>query len=101
MRDTYHAQLEELHSELKEMGVLCDQAVGFAVQAASNGCFFMADKAEEADAKIDRKEREIETLCMKLLLKQQPVAGELRDISAALKMITDLERIGDQASVIA
>lgn len=61
----------------------------------------MGDKAKEADGKIDRKERDIEALCMKLLLKQQPVAGELRDISAVLKMITDLERIGDQASDIA
>ena len=101
MRDTYHAQLDELHNELKEMGALCEQAVSFAVKAASTGSSTMGDKAKEADSKIDRKERDIEALCMKLLLKQQPVAGELRDISAALKMITDLERIGDQASDIA
>ena len=86
MRDTYHAQLDELHNELKEMGALCEQAVNYAVKAASTGSSIMGDKAKEADSKIDRKERDIEALCMKLLLKQQPVAGELRDISAALSM---------------
>lgn len=101
MRNAYHEQLDELHAELKEMGVLCEQAVSFAVKAASTGSALMGEKAKEADSRIDRKERDIEALCMKLLLKQQPVAGELRDISAALKMITDLERIGDQASDIA
>ncbi len=101
MRDAYHAQLEELHAELKEMGALCERAVTCAVKAASTGSTLMGDKAQEADSQIDHKERDIEALCMKLLLKQQPVASELRDISAALKMITDLERIGDQASDIA
>ncbi len=101
MRDAYHAQLDELHAELKEMGALCERAVSYAVKAASTGSILMGDKAQEADSQIDHKERDIEALCMKLLLKQQPVASELRDISAALKMITDLERIGDQASDIA
>lgn len=101
MRDSYHAQLDELLDELIEMGVLCEQAVSYAVKAASTGDGEMSNKAMETDGRIDRKERDIEALCMKLLLKQQPVAGELRDISAILKMITDLERIGDQAADIA
>lgn len=101
MRNAYHQQLDQLHRELKEMGVLCKQAVRFAVRAASDGSAAMSDLVREADSQIDRKERDIEALCMKLLLRQQPVASDLRDISAALKMITDLERIGDQASDIA
>lgn len=101
MRNAYHQQLDQLHRELKEMGVLCKQAVRFAVRAASSGNAAMGELVREADNQIDRKERDIEALCLKLLLKQQPVAGDLRDISAALKMITDLERIGDQASDIA
>lgn len=101
MRNAYHQQLDQLHRELKEMGVLCKQAVRFAVRAASGGSAAMSDLVREADSQIDRKERDIEALCMKLLLRQQPVASDLRDISAALKMITDLERIGDQASDIA
>lgn len=101
MRNVYHEQLDQLHRELKEMGVLCKQAVRFAVRAASSGNAAMGDLVKEADSQIDRKERDIEALCMKLLLKQQPVASELRDISATLKMVADLERIGDQASDIA
>ena len=84
MRDIYHAQLDELHNELKEMGALCERAVSFAVKAASTGNSEMGAKAKEADSRIDRKERDIEALCMKLLLKQQPVASKLRDISAAV-----------------
>ena len=101
MRDAYHAQLDEMHRELREMGLLCEQAVTDAVKAASSGNQTVGERAKEAESRIDRKERAIEALCMRLLLRQQPVAGELREISAALKIITDLERIGDQASDIA
>ena len=83
------------------MGKLCEEAIAAAVAALILRDTDFAEKAEEKDAEIDRMEREIEHLCMKLLLRQQPVARDLRVISAALKMISDMERIGDQASDIA
>ena len=83
------------------MGAQCETAVSLAVQAVTLGSEELAARVFEADAGIDKMERDIESLCLKLLLKQQPVASDLRDISSALKMISDLERIGDQASDIA
>lgn len=101
MRDVYNEQLRMLHQNMTEMGAQCESAVSLAVQAVTLGSEELAARVFEVDAGIDKMERDIESLCLKLLLKQQPVASDLRDISSALKMISDLERIGDQASDIA
>ncbi len=101
MRKAYNEQLQTLHRELTEMGAMCENAVSLAVQAVTQGEIGLSQRVFEVDAGIDKKERDIESLCLKLLLQQQPVATDLRVISAALKMISDLERIGDQASDIA
>lgn len=101
MRNVYNEQLQMLHQNMTEMGAQCETAVSLAVQAVTLGSEELAARVFEVDAGIDKMERDIESLCLKLLLKQQPVASDLRDISSALKMISDLERIGDQASDIA
>ena len=101
MRNAYNEQLQTLHRELTEMGAMCETAVSLAVQAVTLGDTALAAQVYEVDGRIDKAERDIESLCLKLLLQQQPVATDLRVISSALKMITDLERIGDQASDIA
>lgn len=100
MRDKFNRQLEKLNQDLIEMGILIENAIAGAVTAITNSDKELAKKIVEADEDINHKERDIESLCLKLLLKQQPVAGDLRLISSALKMITDMERIGDQASDI-
>ncbi len=100
MRDNFHKQLDALSSELIVMGALCESAIASAAKSMLERDVSLADKAIETEKEIDRKEREIESLCFKLLLQQQPVARDLRLISAALKMITDIERIGDQAADI-
>ena len=101
MRNRFDEQLEILHIELIKMGALCEEAVGGAITALEKNDAEMLTKVFESDAEIDQKERDIERLCMRLLLQQQPVATDLRVISSALKMITDMERVGDQASDIA
>ena len=101
MRCKFDGQLELLHKELVEMGALCENAIAMAARALSDGSTKMAAKVPELSADIDRKERNIETMCMKLLLQQQPVARDLRTISSALKMVTDMERIGDNSGDIA
>ncbi len=101
MRNKFDEQLETLHIELIKMGALCEEAVTAAICALEKNDPAMLDKVFEADSEIDQKESDIERLCMKLLLQQQPVATDLRVISSALKMITDMERVGDQASDIA
>lgn len=101
MRDQYEKQLKHLKAELVRMGELCEKAIGEAARALEEGNLKRAGEVMEADGEIDRMEKDIESLCLKLLLQQQPVAGDLRQISAALKMITDMERIGDQAADIA
>ena len=83
------------------MGELCKEAIGKATTALKEGSMEQAEKVRIADEEIDQAETDIERLCLRLLLQQQPVARDLRQISAALKMITDMERIGDQASDIA
>ena len=83
------------------MGELCEEAFGKATTALKEGNMEQAEKVRIADEEIDQAETDIERLCLRLLLQQQPVARDLRQISAALKMITDMERIGDQASDIA
>lgn len=94
-------ELEELNEELIRMGLLVREAIDMSVKALINKDKEAAKKAIEFDNEIDDKEKEIESLCFKLLLQQHPVAKDLRQISAALKMITDMERIGDQAEDIA
>ena len=101
MRNRFDNQLAELNNELISMGALCENAIASAVKSLIYGDTKLAAAAIRIDHEIDRKEREIESMCLKLLLQQQPVARDLRQISAALKMITDLERIGDQAEEIA
>ncbi|MCC8357650.1 MAG: phosphate signaling complex protein PhoU [Oscillospiraceae bacterium] len=100
MRKTFDEQLEQLNESMIQMGAYCEQAIGFAVKALADRDQALAHKAIETDGEIDRMERDIEALCLRLLLQQQPVASDLRFISSALKMITDIERIGDQASDI-
>ena len=101
MRSRFNEQLATLNKELIEMGALCEEAIADAAKALTTADEKTAAKVEPLEAEINQKERDIESLCLKMLLQQQPVARDLRQISAALKMITDLERIGDQASDIA
>ena len=101
MRNTFNEQLERLHVELIQMGATCEDAISAAAEALLKGDEALVPAALEAERDLDRREREVENLCLKLLLQQQPVARDLREISAALKMISDLERIGDQAADIA
>lgn len=101
MRSKFDEQLALLNKELIEMGSLCEQVIAMAAKAMTEGDTELAKGIIPLDEEIDQKERDIESLCLKMLLQQQPVARDLRQISAALKMITDMERIGDQASDIA
>ena len=101
MRTRFDMELDNLNCDMIAMGALCENAISEAMKS-----LFTADKAAaqrtiEEDREIDRKEKDIEALCLRLLLQQQPVARDLRVISSALKMITDMERIGDQAADIA
>lgn len=100
MRSLFNEQLELLNVELIRMGSLCEEAISYACRALL-GERNLAEQVFAIDREIDQKERDIESLCLRLLLKQQPVARDLRMISSALKMISDMERIGDQASDIA
>lgn len=100
MRNRFEEQLELLNKELTTMGALCENVISLTAQALEAGDSVLAHQVMETDREIDEMEKEIEALCMKLLLRQQPVAKDLRHISSALKMITDMERIGDQASGI-
>ena len=101
MRNRFDMQLETLNSQLIHMGELCEIAINRATKALEKGSMEEAREVREADEEIDQMEKDIERLCLKLLLQQQPVARDLRQISAALKMITDMERFGDQAADIA
>ena len=101
MRERFDAQLERLNTELIGMGARCEDAIAMAVRALLENDDTLPTQVLEIDAEIDRKERDIEALCLKLLLQQQPVARDLRAISSALKMVSDMERIGDQAADIA
>ena len=97
MRNKFDEQLSQLNHEMIEMGALCEEVIALASRALTENDKSLAARVAPLDSEIDRKERDIENLCLKLLLQQQPVARDLRQISAALKMITDMERIGDQA----
>ena len=101
MRNRYDMQLHLLDTQLTHMGELCETAIAKVTQALKEGNTEQAKIVIKEDEEIDQIEKDIERLCLKLLLQQQPVARDLRRISAALKMITDMERIGDQTSDIA
>lgn len=101
MRKTFDDQLAQLNKELIAMGALCENVIAMAAKALLEGDVGLAKKVASTDSEIDQKEREIESMCLKLLLQQQPVARDLRIISSALKMVTDMERIGDQSADIA
>ena len=101
MRIRFDEQLSLLNKKMIEMGAECEELIALVAKALLNGDVEGARKAKEQGHEIDQMEREIESICLKLLLQQQPVAKDLRVISAALKMITDMERIGDQAEDIA
>lgn len=99
MREVYEEQLRQLNALLIEMGDLCKRSIAMVTKAL-RGDQAAFEEIYELESRIDSKEKEIESLCLKLILQQQPVASDLRLISAALKMISDLERIGDQCSDI-
>ena len=101
MRNEFSRQLNLLSREMTEMGNMCKAAIEQAMEALFSGDMDAAKNVILGEEQIDQKEKDIESLCMKLLLRQQPVASDLRTISAALKMISDMERIGDQAEDIA
>lgn len=101
MRNKFDEQLHSLDEQLTHMGELCETAIAKATQALKDGSIEQAKIIISEDEEIDQIEKDIERLCLKLLLQQQPVAKDLRRISAALKMITDMERIGDQTADIA
>lgn len=100
MRNKFDTQLADLNNELIEMGALIERSITNAIKALIEQDAELAQKVLEDENGVDQKERDIETLCLKLLLQQQPVARDLRIISTALKMITDMERIGDHAEDI-
>lgn len=101
MRKQLDEQLESLNVELIKMGALCEDAIAIAMKAMLENENKLIEKVFAVDSEIDRLDKDIEHLCMKLLLQQQPVASDLRQISSAMKMISDMERIGDQAADIA
>ena len=100
MRDFFQEQLNQLNQELIRMGAACEEIIELASRSLTDYSADLAKSVSAVGAQIDESERTIETICMKLLLRQQPVARDLRVISAAMKMITDMERIGDQAEDI-
>jgi len=100
MRNHFEEQLGLLNVEMIRMGSLCEEIISFASRTLM-GELNLQGEVWETERLIDQKERDIESLCMRLLLQQQPVARDLRQVSSALKMISDMERIGDQASDIA
>ena len=100
MRDFFQEQLNELNRELTRMGAACEEIIALASHALTDWDEELVRKVSTIGSQIDESERTIESICLKLLLRQQPVARDLRVISAAMKMITDMERIGDQAEDI-
>ncbi|KXB40743.1 phosphate signaling complex protein PhoU [Amygdalobacter nucleatus] len=101
MRNQFDKQMDELNTQLIRMGAMCEETIAGVTKSLFEGNVVLAREKKEHAREIDQLERDIEQLCMKLLLHQQPVAGDLRQISAALRMITNMERIGDQAEDIA
>ena len=101
MRTRFDMELDNLNSDMIAMGALCENAISEAMKSLFTADKTAAQRTIQEDREIDQKEKDIEALCLRLLLQQQPVARDLRVISSALKMITDMERIGDQAADIA
>ena len=101
MRNHFDNQLAQLNRELTRMGEECEEIIEIVARAMTGWEDDLIKRVNTIGTEIDESERTIETLCLKLLLQQQPVASDLRQISAAMKMITDMERIGDQAEDIA
>ena len=101
MRSKFDEQLALLSRELTQMGALCEEVIALAAKSITTGDVAIAEKVAPLDGEIDRMEHSIEALCLKLLLQQQPVARDLRTVSAALKMVTDAQRIGTQSGDIA
>lgn len=101
MRPKFDEQLDRLNKELITMGALCENVIALSAKALTQGNPELAETVPDLSVQIDHKEREIETMCLKLLLQQQPVATDLRIVSSALKMVTDMARIGDQSADIA
>lgn len=100
MRSRFDMQLEDLKTEMTAMGMLCENAIAKASHALLNSDIHLAAELPELLGRVTQKERDIETICLKLLLHQQPVARDLRAISSALKMVTDAQRIGTQSADI-
>lgn len=100
MRNRFDTEMQRLHSMMSEMGALCESAIACAIKALLEGDEENAKRAVAIELEINQLERDVEEMCYKLLLRQQPVAKDLRQVSSALKMITDMERIGDQAADI-
>ena len=101
MRTKFDEQLATLNHQMTQLGALCETAISSAAEALNKSDMSLAKETIALSEEIDQMERDIENLCIKLLLKQQPVASDLRQVSSALKMVTDLERIGNQAADIA
>ncbi|MBM6884817.1 phosphate signaling complex protein PhoU [Pseudoflavonifractor phocaeensis] len=101
MRKTFDAELQELNYEMIDMAAAAEDAIDVVTESLASGDDKAAKSAVEVTRHMDEMERDIENRCLRLLLQQQPVARDLRTISAALKMVTDLQRIGDQCSNIA
>ena len=101
MRSRFDEQLADLNKKLIEMGAMCEECISLAAKALKEGNPGIRWEVEPLDNSLDDLERNVESLCLKLLLQQQPVARDLRQVSTALKMITDIKRIGDQASDVA
>lgn len=101
MRNKFDQQLLQLNKSMITMGSLCENAIAQSAKALLEGDMVLAQQVQELSARIEQKEREIESMCLKLLLRQQPVAKDLRVVSSALKMVTDMERVGHQSADIA
>ncbi|MBQ7934503.1 MAG: phosphate signaling complex protein PhoU, partial [Lachnospiraceae bacterium] len=100
MRRRFDQQLEQLNQEMLQMGTMVEDSIQKAIEALLKQDVELAQQIMESDAQVDQKQKEIENICFTLLMQQQPVASDLRIISAALKMVTDMERIGDHAADI-
>ena len=100
MRNKFNEQLVELNNEMISMGIMIEKSISRTVEALNNGDIELARKIMEGDEQVDRAQKKIENICFNLIVEQQPVAKDLRTITAALKMVTDMERIGDHAADI-
>lgn len=100
MRSKFDEQLAELNKEMINMGMMIERSISKAIEALNNKDETMAKEIMEGDSRIDQAQKKIENICFNLLIQQQPVASDLRTITAAMKMVTDMERIGDHAADI-